>query len=122
MIKFIRFGIVGLGSTVINFIIYNSMIFFDTSIFLSSIISYITGLSFSFIFGKIWVFENSGGKNTYYQLSKFIFIYLLSLVGYTQIISYFTGLGIHENIAWLIAIIFSTITNFLGSKYVVFIK
>lgn len=116
--QFFRFVLVGLLSTLLNFMFYQLLNYFNIQIELSAVIAYIIGLICSFIFGKTWVFENNSDKIKK-QFFKFILIYMTSLILYTLIISYFND-DYGKTYSWLFAISISTLINFFGSKYAVF--
>ena len=116
--QFFRFVLVGLLSTLLNFMFYQLLNYFNIQIELSAVIAYLIGLICSFIFGKTWVFENNSNKIKK-QFFKFILIYMTSLILYTLIISYFND-DYGKTYSWLFAISISTLINFFGSKYAVF--
>ena len=116
--ELIRFIVVGIFSTLINFLVYYFFISINLIVELSAIIGYVTGIFISFIFGKIWVFSNHDSK-VKIQLIKFFILYIFSLTIYTIIISHYNQ-QLGKIFSWFIAISISTIINFIGSKYVVF--
>lgn len=118
MNQLVKFILVGIVSTLINFIIYLICVQLNISIAISAILGYIAGLLFSFIFGKSWVFKYVS-SNFIYVMIKFIFIYILGLSLHT-FLTYYLESKIDYRIAWLIGIFFSTANNFIGSKYFVF--
>ena len=85
--QFIRFVIVGSVSTILNFLVYYFFLKINLNLELSAILGYITGLLFSFIFGKSWVFK-SKDSNINKQIILFVSIYLISLTIYTVLISF----------------------------------
>jgi putative flippase GtrA len=118
-ITFIRFVFVGVLSTIINFtVFYFCAVILDTSVTVAAIIGYISGLLFSFVFGKNWVFlkHDLGVSNTFF---KFFLVYLIGLGLHTILTSYLDTV-LDYRIAWLLGTITSTTTNFIGSKHVVF--
>ena len=88
---------------------------------MASIFGYLAGNINSFIFGKKWVFKNSGIKNNFIFI-KFLMVYLFGAYVFSSITNYLSMKGIDHRLAWLIGIIFCTLNNFLGSKYIVFKK
>lgn len=118
-ITFIRFVFVGVLSTIINFIVfYFCAVILDTSVTIAAIIGYIFGLFFSFVFGKNWVFlkHDLGVSNTFF---KFVLVYLIGM-GLHTILTGYLDTVLDYRMAWLLGTITSTITNFIGSKYVAF--
>ena len=115
-----RFILIGIISNIINFGIYFlSVIFFDSTI-IGSISGYLSGLFFSFHFGRTWVFGkyfNSG----YLILTKFILVYLFGLLLMSFSIEIMTNYFLNDyRISWLIAACLVFCTNFIGSKWIVF--
>ena len=113
----IRFIIIGLISTFINFISYFLIYILIENIILASSMGYIFGLCCSFYFGRTWVF----GKiftQSYTILIKFFTVYFIGLILMTSITEIFTNyLYVDYRISWLIAVFISFINNFAGSKW-----
>lgn len=118
MNQLIKFILVGIVATLINFLTYFICMQFNISVVIAAILGYITGLCFSFIFGKNWVFNNND-PNFMLVLIKFIFVYVTGLLIHT-LLTYLLESKIDYKIAWLIGTFFSTVNNFLGSKYLAF--
>jgi len=118
----IRFIIIGLISTLINFGTYFSIYILFNNLILASSLGYIFGLYFSFYFGRTWVF----GKiftQSYTILIKFFTVYFIGLVLMSSITEIFTNyLYVDYRISWLIAAFITFINNFIGSKCFVFRK
>ena len=119
--QFIKFIIIGCKSTLINYFFY--LILYQTTynILLASIFGYFAGNINSYIFGKKWVFKNAKIKNNFIFI-KFLMVYLFGAYIFSSITNYLFMKGIDHRLAWLIGIIFCTLNNFLGSKYIVFKK
>ena len=117
--QFIKFIIIGCKSTLINYFFY--LVFYQTTynILLASISGYIAGTLNSYIFGKKWVFKNAKIKNNFIFI-KFLMVYLFGAYIFSSLTNYLFMKGIDHRLAWLIGIIFCTLNNFLGSKYIVF--
>ena len=120
MNQIVRFTLVGITSTIINFLFYFVCVSFGLSVAISAIIGYLSGLLLSFVLGKNWVFE-SYKSNSIILLIKFILVYLLGLIMHT-FLTHFLELLIDYRISWLIGTLFSALNNFVGSKYLVFKK
>ena len=118
--SFVRFLIVGLISTGLNFSLYVLVFLTTNNITLSSIFGYLIGISTSFYFGKIWVF-NSGHPFKALEIVRFLTVYFLGGLRMTMIIIWLNqDLNFGYKISWIGGIIFSIINNYLGSKYLVF--
>ena len=121
-LHFRRFIIIGIISNIINFFIYLIIIGFFNSLFVGSVLGYISGLLFSFHFGRTWVFNNHY-KNEYTIKIKFILIYLFGLILMSSIIEFLTNkFLIDYRISWLCAALIVFLSNFVGSKWIVFKK
>ena len=117
----LRFLVVGLTSTALNYIV--AMVLFyllNIWITLSTIIGYLAGLSLGFYLNKTWTFEDTS-KNNFKLILKYFFVYGISLffavftVNFTIII-----FNLPEYIAVIMSIIVSTILNYLGLRNWVF--
>ena len=119
--QFIKFIIIGCKSTLINYFFYLVLYQTTYNILLASIFGYFAGNLNSYIFGKKWVFKNAKIKNNFIFI-KFFMVYLFGAYLFSSITNYLYMKGIDHRLAWLIGIIFCTLNNFLGSKYIVFKK
>ena len=119
--QFIKFIIIGCKSTLINYFFYLVLYQITYNILLASIFGYFAGNLNSYIFGKKWVFKNAKIKNNFIFI-KFFMVYLFGAYLFSSITNYLYMKGIDHRLAWLIGIIFCTLNNFLGSKYIVFKK
>ena len=117
--QFLRFIIIGIQSTIVNYLFYIFLYQLTSNIFLSAIVGYSSGLINSYIFGKNWVFKNSE-KDRLNVLFRFILVYLIGAFIMVNIIRYLSFKGIDYRLAWSFAICLVIFNNFLGSKYFVF--
>ena len=120
--QFIKFFCVGLLNTLLCYIAFNIL----TDIFLindklANIIGYIIGVTNSYIFNKFWTFKSD--KFQFKEFIIFVIIFLFSLglqLGiYTILTDY---LSFHQKIAFIIGMVFYTLTNFLLNKFITFKK
>jgi putative flippase GtrA len=121
-LQFRRFLLVGLGSNLINFLVYYLCITFNLSLFLSSLLGYSSGLYFSYILGRFWVFGVKFNYSTK-QLISFMIIYAVGGIGMTTVllISHYYFMLNYE-LSWLFGAVFAALNNFYGQKYFVFIQ
>ncbi len=122
MNSFIKFCIVGIFSTSINYLIYLYLFSQDASIFLSSAIGYGFGTITSYHFGRIWVFEREYEFKRI-DLLKFVIIY--SINGY--IVALITSnlsekILLDYRLSWVVAIFYGMISNYFGSRIFIFKK
>ena len=119
-IQISKFLIVGIFSSILNFLVFKSVYIFTSNINLSSILGYFIGLLNSFLFSSKWVFSN----NKYIRLDQafiiFVLIYALGGIEMTITINVIYMLSANHIIAWLFGAFFAAINNFLFSKYLIF--
>ena len=119
-IQISRFILVGLGSTLLNFLVYSTVYKLTIEIKLASLIGYICGLLNSFYFSNNWVFISSKNKKTNYTLLLFVIIYFIGGLEMTLIINIVDKLIQNHKIAWIFGAFVAAINNYLCSKYLLF--
>ena len=116
-----RFILVGICSVTIDFVFYYLFIYFD---FFdpnnSKRLSFIIGAIFAFFANRSYVFRISEKKNS--QFILFSLLYFFSFILNTLVHDYVYFLTSITLISFLFATAVSTITNFLGQKFVIFKK
>ena len=122
MRQFSKFAVVGVISTVINYLIFYLLLeFAGVNYLLSSGVGYICGVFAGFLLNKYWTFNAVEEEKG--EIVRYYIIYLLSLglsLGFLKItVEYFS---MDARIANILAIGITTCTNFIGSKYFVFRK
>lgn len=129
--KFIKFGLVGILNTAIDFLVFNLFLFFRCPPAISKAFSYTAGMINSFFFNKNWTFRAKGdGKK---QFVSFLLLNLATLAvsvglmkGLTPFLAELDCLSAYSllsnNLANLIVIAITMILNFIGSKTFVFYK
>ena len=112
--RFLKFSIIGLISTIINysifFLLFNS---FNIFYVFSSIVGYVIGLLFGYYFNKIWTFSNRilAGKS---YIVKYTFYQILGLISQqVLLISLVEILLIDPLFSNIISIGFAAIVSFL---------
>ena len=118
--QFIKFGLVGASSAVVDFAILNLLVLaFDLNVYFSATISFIAAVTNGFIWNRLWTFKSQGAKTREY--SKFMFINLaglgLNLLIMYALINYF---DLWYNFAKAAAIGLVMFWNFYGSRNFVF--
>tara|TARA_Y100001978_G_scaffold13758_1_gene10873 strand:- start:84 stop:500 length:417 start_codon:yes stop_codon:yes gene_type:complete len=119
-IQILKFGLVGLGSTLINFCIYSIVYNLTLVINLASFSGYTCGILNSFYFSDKWVFTRSKNKKTNYAFFLFVVIYFLGGLEMTFIINYIDKLIQNYKFAWLCGAFVAAMNNYLFSKYLLF--
>ena len=118
--QFLKFVSVGLTSTVINYLVFYTLYsFFNSNYLFSSGTGYIVGVYAGFALNKGWTFEVE--DNSIYFLVKYFITYTISLIISLILLRFFViTLGIMVEWANVIVIGFTTLANFIGTKYWVF--
>ena len=116
--QFSRFVLVGGVSTVINYALF--LILFKglgINYIAASAIGYVVGALFGYIFNARLTFRKRQGLS----VVPYFGVYVFSLITSLGVLKFFaSSVGINPLYANILAIGFSTITNFLGSKYIAF--
>ena len=119
-IQILKFIVVGLGSTLLNFLIYSIVYHYTLGINLASFIGYICGLLNSFYFSDNWIFTRSRNTNINYAIFLFFVIYFIGGLEMTLIINIVNKLIQNHKIAWICGAVVAAMNNYLGSKYLLF--
>lgn len=117
---FLRFSLVGGASTILNYLLFYILYqFLDVFYLVSSGAGYIGGVVFGFYFNKVFTFKSR--SDDYYEEGIVYFaLYTASLLIGLALLRILVLIGIPILTANVIVIGFTTITNYLGSKYFVF--
>lgn len=132
MYQLVKFGIVGLLNTAIDFGILNfgsalTGIYSGTGIITINIISFSVAVINSYFWNRLWVFDKSG-RIHFKEFLQFLVVSFIAIVINSAIvfgITTFAPFGgvtpaVLENIAKIIATVVSLVWNFLGYKFFVF--
>lgn len=119
--RFIKFLIVGGTCTLINYAIFYFLFnFFALQYLLSSAVGYISGLVIGYYVNKFWTYSVDKGSEEKYMF-KYLLVYLTSLAGSTLFLKLLVDiLNLDPRLANVFAIGLSTITNFVGTNFLVF--
>lgn len=121
LIQFIKFNCVGVLNTLIDMGVYGLLTYFGCNIFVAQSISFVCGLTNSWIFNSRWTFSDK--KITGKRLLLFIIVNLVSLgIQMTALWIGTTKMGWHPMVAKVVAVPFGLIVNFLGNRFIVFNK
>jgi dolichol-phosphate mannosyltransferase len=124
--QFFKFCLVGLSGLIIDTIILMTFVeylSFDSRI--AAIFAFSGAICWNYLFHRIWTFKGSYLFNIYYSYFSFAAICLVGLgirIGTMHILIENAGMGKGRwyVVASIIGILLATISNFLGSKYLVF--
>lgn len=120
LIKLIRFSIVGVGNTLVNWSIFIILNAFGVYYIISNIIAYIIATINSYIWNSSWVFKYGQGLNINTSV-KFFILNLVGLTVNTTIMYILVDiLNFNKFIALVIASIFVVIMNYTINKLWVF--
>ena len=119
-VQILKFVVVGLGSSIINFCFYSIVYSLNLGINLASLIGYICGLLNSFYFSDTWVFSRSRNKRNKYALILFFVIYFVGGLEMTLIINIVDKFIQNHTIAWICGAFIAAMNNYFGSKYLLF--
>ena len=118
-----KFGIVGILSTVFNYGVF-ALLYKIISVhyILSSITGYVSGLLLGYQLNKNWTFIDQVDKSKSYIVG-YITVYAVSLVSSQAFLFFLVEfLLINPLYANILAIVLSTVMNFLGTNFFVFKK
>ena len=117
-----RYLLSGIGSNIVNFVIYSFFYSLGIQLFLASLFGYLAGLFMSYTFGRIWVFGERfvSTKRTFIS---FFLVYAIGGIGMSLLIVISTEFFQFDyRISWIIGALFAVVNNFVGQKYIVFKK
>ncbi len=121
-IQIIRFIFAGLLASFINYLVYFILIIFFKKIFFASFFGYLTGILFSFIFSKLWVFRDSSKKKIIKSFSIFCLIYFFGGLEMSLVIYFMNKLINNLTISWFLGAFIAALNNFIGTKFILFKK
>lgn len=118
--QFIRFAVIGLESTVLNYLFFLILLYFLTvNYVLSYAVGFVTGTLFGFVFNKLWTFESE--REVYKEIWIYFLVYLASLgIGALLIKFIVTSFNIIPAVANIPVLIVTTLINFFGTKILAF--
>jgi len=119
-IQIFKFLIVGVFSSILNFLVYKSIYISTANINLASVVGYCIGLLNSFLFSSRWVFSNNRCIRLNKAFILFVLVYALGGIEMAIIINVLYKLIANHIIAWLCGACIAAINNFLFSKYLIF--
>jgi len=118
--ELLRFLIGGGSAVIIDFMMYKVLLYVGINMSVSKVVSYISGAVVGFIINKLWTFESKFFSKA--EIVKYVLLYMISAganTGVNKLIMVFTHVQVP---AFLCATGVSTILNFLGQKFFVFVK
>ena len=120
--RLFRFLVSGVIASSINFLVYRTLYLLFNKILFASVCGYFMGLLVSFLFAKLWVFQDSSKRSIIKSFSLFCLIYFFGGLEMSLVIFFFNQLFNNYKIAWLVGAFIGSMNNYLGSKYISFRK
>ena len=120
--RLFRFLVSGVIASSINFLVYRTLYLLFNKIFFASVCGYFMGLLVSFLFAKLWVFQDSSKRSIIKSFSLFCLIYFFGGLEMSLVIFFFNQLFNNYKIAWFFGAFIASMNNYLGSKYISFRK
>lgn len=120
LVQLRRFLVTGGISTLISYAVFLfSIHLLSLHYIFANIVAFVASIAFSYNFNKRWSFEASTQKTSH--IKKYLGLYLVTLFVGSVILKISVDIvGIIPEIAFIIALCFTTVINFLGSKFFVF--
>ncbi|MGG0175157.1 GtrA family protein [Gottfriedia acidiceleris] len=118
----VKFGIVGLLNTGVDFIVFTLLIYVFTNLpyVFAQVISYTCGIFNSYLLNKSWTFK-SKNQNSNQEKIRFVIVNLLTLLLTLFILKVCSGwVGLSVIVSKLVATCISVLVNYAGSRYWVF--
>ena len=107
-------------STVLNYGIFWLFLALGTNYVIAAVAGYLVGLFFGYYLNRSWTFTSVAERKTD-EFALYVFLYLVSLAASISFLGILVGkFFMHPLVANVFAIGLSTVTNFLGSKFLVF--
>ncbi len=118
--SFIRFSIVGLGNTIVNWLIFFILNEYGVYYVISNILAYLIATINSYIWNSLWVFKYGQGLKINTSI-KFFILNLIGLTVNTSIMYVLVDIfNFKKFVALVIASIFVVIMNYTVNKLWVF--
>jgi putative flippase GtrA len=120
--ELLRFGVVGGSAVATDFATYFALVTFLPALPIpaSKAIGFVAGSILAFALNRTFVFRSEGAAHR--QIAPFAVLYLLSLGLNNGVNTILLAHAAPKLLAWFCATATSTISNFLGMKFIVFRK
>lgn len=115
-----RFLIVGVGSNILNYLVYYLAYTPGAPLVIASALGYLAGLLNSYHLGRVWVFDVRANTAGIAPI-RFALVYAIGGIGMSGIIEILDRtLGWDFRVCWFFGALFAFVNNFIGSKWLVF--
>ena len=113
--QFIKFCLVGCANYLLDFLIYLLGLWLGISPFLARTGSWICACIFSYLVNRKWTFK---ARDTgFLPMLRFVLVNLVSLSLGLALLYLFKKFGCGNELAFLLSLPFTTLTNFFGYKF-----
>jgi putative flippase GtrA len=120
--EFLRFLLSGFLSVFLNFSVYFFLNYISGLIILPAMIGYTVGLTNSYFLGKFWVYKSRTGYSIN-EVITFLLVYAFGALSMIVLISVSNDvLRLGHVMSWCVGSTFAILSNFFGSKVLVFKK
>jgi putative flippase GtrA len=117
--QFLKFGVVGASGTVVNFVIYHSMLHFLLPIWFAYAVGFAVGGVNNYWWNRHWTFRSKG--HPWKELGQFLTVSAIALaVSETVIVfadRHLPVMRFRNSAAWLLATFVGMGWNFFGNKF-----
>lgn len=118
--ELLRFLVGGGSAVATDYLVYKILLYAGINMSVSKATSYVCGAVVGFVINKLWTFESKGFIRM--EVVRYIILYMVSAcvnAGVNRLVMF--GFNI-QMLAFLCATGVSTVVNFLGQKFFVFVK
>jgi putative flippase GtrA len=116
MSRLVKFAVTGIAGTILDFLAFNLVLLLTGNPVLSRGIGYVFGTLWAFFVNRSWVFKSKNGISS---IVPFLLLYGSSGFVAVAIQSFLDGIS-SVFIAYLISLLFASVMNFLGMRFLVF--
>jgi len=118
--RLIKFGIVGAINTILNYLVYISLVYVNVNYIIAYATAYLIATTNSYLLNNFWVFKHKSKKHVK-KIVKFVFVNLIAMsFGELGLYLFIDILGIHKYIAGLLIIPITAIISYSLYKTLVF--
>jgi len=115
---FIKFGIVGISGTIIDFLTFFLLTrFANFSIFFAASVGFSLAVVNNYFWNRVWTFDQQKSKNVRKEFFKFLIISIFGLFLTQIFLSIFIFLGVLDLVAKILTSGVVAIWNFLGNNF-----
>lgn len=118
--EILKFLVGGGSAVLVDYLFYRLLMYIGLSVSISKGISYVAGAAVGFVINKLWTFESKQFSSI--EIVKYILLYACSACANAGINKFVLWLFNWQLFAFLCATGVSTVMNFLGQKFFVFVK